>query len=150
MPLQGYEAKEPPVADIETTFAIARTEQDPQRFSILFQCDVPGKSKKPNVPYRCTIALSGDFRSMRKLKPTAIPAGVVNNALTILYGVARGIVGQATAAAPAGKFVLPAVTFDSLVLAATKDPDTTVVLDEWLQAVLEAEKNNTSTRAKDR
>ncbi len=54
---------------------------------------------------------------------------IVVNALTQLYGVSRGIVGQATAGGINDRFVLPSVTFDDLVRKGADDPASNIISD---------------------
>jgi preprotein translocase subunit SecB len=46
------------------------------------------------------------------------------NGLSILYGVARGVVAQATANCPHGKFILPSVNFIELMKSKAKESRT--------------------------
>lgn len=71
--------------------------------------------EKANLPYTVAIRIAGVFQAARELKPLELESELVINALTILYGVARGHVAQSTGVGMYGKLVLPAVSFADLV-----------------------------------
>lgn len=71
--------------------------------------------EKPNLPYDVSIRIAGVFQAARELRPLETESELVVNALTILYGVARGHVAQSTGVGMYGKLVLPAVSFADLV-----------------------------------
>ena len=150
IPTAEYRADVPQTAQITTTFNVARHQSENQRFALGMSCRFFADAAEHNLPYTTQIVLSGEFYSLLKLQPNRLPMRVANNALMILYGIARGIVGQATAGGVNGRFVLPSVAFDELVMEATRNPTSGVVLDETAAAAATsgrpAKKQTKSTR----
>ncbi|MHB0970964.1 MAG: hypothetical protein ACYC7A_20110 [Thermoanaerobaculia bacterium] len=101
------------------TFAAQRPEGDDStgEFRAFLDLTFTAGTEESNVPYDVRIAVLAYFQTPIDMGPdrTKMPARVINNALMIIYGIARGIVGQATAANAHGQFVLPAMTFDRLI-----------------------------------
>jgi preprotein translocase subunit SecB len=124
-----YDPSVPLFSQIEVQFAANAEAGADHRFGVALRLKLhdEGLPRPANMPYWLTIHLSGVFDTRGTVAPTAIPAPLVHNALTLLYGVARGIVGDATSNFPRGRIVLPSVTFDSLVEKAQRDPATPVV-----------------------
>jgi preprotein translocase subunit SecB len=63
------------------------------------------------APYRATLRLDTYFEVDPGLPPDKMKQMLWYNGLSIAYGIARGIIGQATAQGSHAKFVLPAVNF---------------------------------------
>jgi preprotein translocase subunit SecB len=120
----------PHTAQISTTFLIARHPEDVQRFGIEFSCRLFKENDGENIPYQTDFSIIGEFASAQRLAPEGVPARVANNALMILYGIARGVVAQLTATGVYGAFVIPAITFDELIQKAISTGETGVVPDE--------------------
>ena len=66
-------------------------------------------------PYYVFVAIRGFFSFNKREDPETTAKMISLNGLSMLYGVARGIVGQATAACPHGKFILPSMNFVELL-----------------------------------
>lgn len=147
-PVVAYRPDQRQEAQIETTFSVARADADPQRFGLVLSCRFYTATDDQNLPYETEFALLGEFWSLQELREGAIPARVANNALMLLYGVARGIVGQATAGGVHGRFVLPTVVFDELVDRATSDPNSGVAADPAPATNQDSSKDGTTRRAK--
>lgn len=125
-PDTNFDRSRPQRAQIEATFGVSRHESATQQFLIAFSCRLFRTTAEDNLPYAVEFGLTGEFLAAQKLEPDGIPARAVNNALSLLYGVARGIIGQATAGSVNGRFVLPTVTFDDLVAEAAAKADSQV------------------------
>ena len=65
--------------------------------------------------YYVFLKISGFFGFAKGTDEETMQKMISLNAPVMLYGVARGVVAQATANGPYGKFVLPAVNFVELV-----------------------------------
>jgi hypothetical protein len=130
---EAFDADRPGRAQIDASFAVHRHISEPQKFMISLVCRVFRSTKHEdqpvNLPYRVEIGLTGEFFSAVPLAPDGIEGRVVNNALSLLYGVGRGIVGQATGGGVNGRFVLPTITFDSLIEQAAMNPESQVKAD---------------------
>lgn len=66
-------------------------------------------------PYYIFLAIRGFFSFNKREDPETTAKMISLNGLSMLYGVARGIVGQATASCPHGRFILPSVNFIELL-----------------------------------
>ncbi len=129
-PDQAFDRGRPQSAQIETTFGISRHESERQKFLVVFTCHLFRTDENANLPYEVEVGLHGEFYSNLQLGSDGVPARAVLNALSLLYGVGRGIVGQATGGGVNGRFVLPTVTFDELVYQAINNPESQVTADE--------------------
>nr|MDP9360952.1 protein-export chaperone SecB [Acidobacteriota bacterium] len=67
------------------------------------------------VPYSINLDIVGYFLFAAGTSEDLMFRMIYANGASILYGVARGFVGQATGAAKYGQFVLPAVNFVELM-----------------------------------
>ena len=63
------------------------------------------------APYRIRIKTQTVLEFISSFPEKDIPRLLGPNGLSMAYGVARGIVGQATGIAPHGKFILPTLNF---------------------------------------
>lgn len=129
-PREGiYDPNIPVLCQVELGFAAAADESAEHSFRVALRVRLhaDGLARPANLPYFVTINLQGAFDTPVRIAPTAIPASLVLNALMILYGVARGIVGDATNNFAHGRVVLPSVSFDSIVEKASRDSSTPVV-----------------------
>jgi preprotein translocase subunit SecB len=111
---------------VETGFRADRDPTHDRRFGIRLSLRYHGdRMTDANLPYHVRIMLEGYFECPLAFEGQ-VPKNVILNALMILYGIARGIIGQTTASAVNGKFVLPSLAFDDLVNRAESTPDRTV------------------------
>jgi hypothetical protein len=142
----GFDPRRPERAQIEASFGVHRHTEDSRRFMVSLVARILRSAEVDdspfNVPYAVQIGLSGEFLCAQDQTPEGIEARVVNNALSLLYGVGRGIVGQATGGGVNGRFVLPTINFDALVRKATLNPESQVRAD----SPVAARKKSTSIR----
>ena len=81
-------------------------------FMILMSIKAGNLSKETmNSPYAVRLTIRGFFSFFPGTPEEVIDKTIGLNGLSILYGVARGVVAQATANGPHGKFLLPTVNF---------------------------------------
>jgi preprotein translocase subunit SecB len=101
--------------DIAVSFDLKRKGREPQ-FMISMTIEV-NKAKKafPLGPYYVLLNLGGIFSFPEGTEEATMMRMLGVNGTSILYGVARGVVGQATATCRHGKFVLPTVNFVELI-----------------------------------
>lgn len=135
-----YRAGEALQASVRSTYRIGRIDESPERFGIFLTLEYFASKESENIPYDLTIGLSGDFASFARLDADAVPETMVVNALAMLYGVARGIVGQTTAKAAHGSFTLPAITFYDLVADSLQNDRPGVISDDEYNRRREAER----------
>lgn len=70
---------------------------------------------RPDAPYHIRITVLGVFRTSDTPNDATTEQLVVGNAAPILYGIARGVVGQATSQGLHGRYVLATVNFVELM-----------------------------------
>jgi len=128
-PTPSYEPDLPVICNVNVAFSIERQQENNQFFRVraMFKFEPTESEDLPtNLPYKAAIAATGYF-----VTPIPLPVGdnisaaIATNALLILYGTCRGIVGTATASGERGKLVIPTVAFDDIV---RKAPN--VIFDE--------------------
>lgn len=101
---------------LSVDFDIKRSGETPLDFMIILKVDVnPLDEDFERGDYRIHLKLSGFFSFAEGTSEEMINDMITYNGLSILYGVARGSVADATATSWHGKFVLPAVNFVELV-----------------------------------
>jgi preprotein translocase subunit SecB len=93
-----------------------RKAPDAPEFLITMTVDVnKDEAAFRKAPYRIGLAVSGYFGFPKGTDEEIIQKMIGPNGLSILYGIARGTVAQATACSRHGKFILPAVNFIELL-----------------------------------
>lgn len=102
--------------DPKTTVAFAHTSArhvtDPRQIRVELRVRIaPEDNDAKKKPYWIEIAIAGYFTSREDKPEGEVPAALVENALTILYGIARGTVSSVTGSGSHGKFLLPTVAF---------------------------------------
>lgn len=97
-------------------FDIKRSGDDPLNFMITLVVDINHDDKAfERSDYRIHLKLSGFFSFTEGTDEAMINAMIAQNGLSMLYGVARGTVADATATSWHGKLVLPGVNFIELI-----------------------------------
>lgn len=101
---------------LSVDFDIKRSGETPLDFMVTLVVDVNLRDEDfEQGTYRIHLKLSGFFSFEAGTSEEMINGMIAHNGLSILYGVARGTVADATASSWHGKFVLPAVNFIELV-----------------------------------
>src|SRR5438045_7375498 len=107
LPREDYKPEEPVKCQVETGFRADRDPSHDRRFGIRLSLRYHSEHMaEANLPYGLTIVVEGYFEYPFAFEGP-VPKNLILNALMILYGIARGVVAQLTAAAVNGKFVLP-------------------------------------------
>jgi len=97
-------------------FDIKRSPENPLNFMISLVVDVnPRDEDLERSNYRIHLKLSGFFSFDKGVNEEMINGMIYHNGLSMLYGVARGTVADATATSWHGKLVLPGVNFIELI-----------------------------------
>jgi preprotein translocase subunit SecB len=94
-------------------FDFYRKDEADTRFLVKFSVEIGEGDTR--LPYHIRLLLYASFDASNDANQTLIDQLVAANAAPILYGIARGIVGQTTAQAIHGRFVLPTVNFIELM-----------------------------------
>ena len=101
----------------ETNVAFNIKRKGSERLFRIYMTVQVGKLKKVTItnPYHISLKLTGYFRFLEDTDEETISKMISLNGSSILYGVARGVVAQATANCMYGKFILPAINFVELL-----------------------------------
>lgn len=112
-----YDHSRESAGDLTVDFDIAERVDDALSYRLAMNIRVAeaGYMSETNAPYTIAMRIVGYFL-FAEGTPDETKARMLNlNGASILYGVARGFVGQATGASTHGQFVLPAVNFVQLL-----------------------------------
>jgi preprotein translocase subunit SecB len=119
-----FEKKDWNEGAIAISFDIKRKEMEPN-FMIPMAIKLNhAKKDSLNAPYQIILRITGFFSFPKGTDEETIHKMIGLNGLSILYGVARGVVAQATANCPHGKFILPSVNFIELMKSKAKESRT--------------------------
>lgn len=115
--LSEYDHERPTSSAIGVNFTIDQHEEDPLEFRIEMRLQVAetGYSADINAPYSISLTIVGYFTFAEGTENDVMQRMIHLNGLSILYGIARGFVGQATGAGRYAQYVLPTVNFISLL-----------------------------------
>lgn len=101
---------------IGVDFDIKSKHGDPLSYAIFMTLSVNGKDEElENAEYRIALRIAGYFHFEKETPKEMIGKLIAPNGLAMLYGVARGVVAQATANGRHGKFVLPSLNFIEII-----------------------------------
>lgn len=101
---------------IDLDFDISRNADKPLDFMISMRVDVnPREEDFKKCDYRIHLKLTGFFSFVDGTTEDRIGSLIATNGLSMLYGVARGFVGNATATSWHGKFVLPSLNLIEII-----------------------------------
>jgi len=109
-------------------FDFFRNDASEPRFLVRLTVDL-GEESGRSLPYQIHLAVFAAFDATNDSNNTLIEQLVATNAAPILYGIARGIIGQATAQAIHGPYVLPTVNFIELAKKKVQATTQTAELD---------------------
>lgn len=101
---------------IDPDFDISRNSDNPLDFMISMTVDInPREEDFQKCDYRIHLKLTGFFSFIDGTKEETISNMIAPNGLAMLYGVARGVVADATAISWHGKFVLPSMNLTEVI-----------------------------------
>ena len=111
----AYKAKESYEGEVKISYNIKR--KGPE---LLFRIDMTAQVGSPKkmasaYPYYSSISLTGLFKFLEETDEDTIAKMIHLNGLSILYGIARGIVSQATSTCTYGKYILPTINFIEVI-----------------------------------
>lgn len=121
--LDTYDADEPLVGSVGFGLRYVRIDE-PNMWTLHMQLKVNTPPPAPeadddlNAPYYVTLVIAGQFRFSADVPDDVKHRMLVTNAPAMLYGVARGLLGQATSSARHGRMVLPSMNFVELAKSA--------------------------------
>jgi preprotein translocase subunit SecB len=120
--LDGYDVERKIAATFNIDFDHEQDENDARNFRIVMKINFAehGYVTEENAPYSIRLTLTGYFTFVDGTSQETMVRMIQVNGSSILFGIARGFVGQATGASRHRQFVLPAVNFIELVNARTK------------------------------
>ena len=99
--------------EIDVDYGVFAHPDDRLRFQVAMSIAIENLEGK-NEPYSLQLELYGYFRFKADTAEEVVKKMMFSNAVPILYGIARGYVGQATATAMNGPLVLPSYNFVAL------------------------------------
>ncbi len=101
---------------IDLDFDISRNPDNPLDFMISMRVDInPREEDFQKCDYRIHLKLSGFFSFVEGTEDETIRNMIAPNGLSMLYGVARGVVASATALSWHGKSVLPSMNLIEII-----------------------------------
>ena len=109
----GYDNDKPSVGGVDVDFDVYPHPEEPRRFHVSMSIDIAG-DETSNEPYALHLQLSGFFSFKPESTEETVTKMLFSNAVPILYGIARGCVGQVTGNALNGALMLPAFNFVEL------------------------------------
>src|SRR4051812_44740071 len=98
---------------IDVEFQVQKDEVTPRvyRIDMRIQLAAGGYTAEENTPYAVDLKMVGYLTFAAATSQDVMNRMIFINGPAILFGIARGIVGQATGASKHGQFVLPTVNF---------------------------------------
>jgi preprotein translocase subunit SecB len=113
---ESYDGKDGHEANFDVDFAVARSSDGQPRFEVRLFVEVNNKEDFfSKAPYRMDLCVTGYFHFPEGTDENDINKLIVPNGLSILYGVARGLVSQQTGVGRFGRFILPSMNFIKLI-----------------------------------
>lgn len=127
---EDFKPQKPLLSQIGTDLMVGHVDDQPTMFLVRLglRFHTEGVEERANLPYDLSIAVRGFFQAPHPITPLEIPAPLVLNAVSILYGIARGHVGQTTGTFPHGPMTLPAATFVDLIERAARTEGTGIAI----------------------
>jgi preprotein translocase subunit SecB len=116
----GYTRKDVQEGQLSFNFDIKQQTEKPL-FMICMQVGTLPKEgstqEDPGYPYTFSVKISGYFSFAPEADKETMNRMIGPNGLSMLYGVARGLVAQITANGRHGKFVMPSMNFIEIIKA---------------------------------
>ncbi|HUP61399.1 MAG TPA: protein-export chaperone SecB [Thermoanaerobaculia bacterium] len=109
----SYVDEKDSTGEVAVDFAVFPHPEDSLRFQIAMSINIEHAEDR-NEPYSLELELYGFFRFKPDTSKDIVNKMLFSNAAPILYGIARGYVGQATATAMHGPLMLPSYNFVAL------------------------------------
>lgn len=117
-----YKPEQTSSGEIDVDFQVQKDEVKPNVFRIdmRIQLAASGYTPDENTPYSIDLTIVGYLSFASATSEEVMNRMIFINGPAILFGIARGIVGQATGASKHGQFVLPTVNFVAMEKERTK------------------------------
>jgi preprotein translocase subunit SecB len=111
--LREYDPSQKTASAIDVDFDVQQDEASTRdyRISMRIQLAANGYTAEENAPYTVDMTIIGYFTFAEGTTEDVSQKMIYINGPAILFGIARGITGQATGASRHGQFVLPTVNF---------------------------------------
>lgn len=103
-----------PSGEIAVDYIVFTHPEDSLRFQVAMSIDIATSEATKNEPYSLHLDLYGFFRFKLDTEEEIVQKMLFSNAVPMLFGIARGCVGQATATAFNGPLMLPPYNFVEL------------------------------------
>lgn len=105
---------------VNVDYQVMQHKQDSRRFRLNLNVTVRPANAKAKSGWNIDADIHGDFTFPEDFEETLIPTAIRVNGSSILFGTLRGQIANATGSFPPGKFVLPAVAMQDIVMAKEK------------------------------
>ncbi len=93
-----------------------RGDKAPRSFMISMIIEISkSKDARANYPYFLYLKIDGFFVFSEKADEATMQKMIGLNGVSVLFGIARGVVAQATANGAHGKFILPTINFVEMI-----------------------------------
>lgn len=111
--LREYDPSRKTSSVIDVNFDVQQDEEIAQdyRLGMRIRLAANGYTAEENAPYAVDLTIVGYFTLAEGIADDVRHRMIFLNAPSILFGIARGLAGQATGASKHGQFVLPTVNF---------------------------------------
>jgi preprotein translocase subunit SecB len=107
-----YDPEQASTGELVVDFEVAPHPEEPYRFQVAMSVGVSlDEERTNNEPYSLHLVLNGYFSFKPDTTAETMHKMMFSNAVPIVYGIARGCVGQVTASAFNGPLMLPAYNF---------------------------------------
>lgn len=105
---------------VSVDYHVLQHKEDSRRFRLKLTVKVKNADVKSKVGWIIDSEMHGEFLFPEEFEERHIPVAIRVNGGSILYGILRGQIASATGSFPPGKFVLPAVAMQDIVMAREK------------------------------
>jgi preprotein translocase subunit SecB len=109
-----FDDDKPATGELDVDYDVLLHPDDPLRFQVGLSVAVGFDEQRTNEPYSLLVVIHGFFRFMEGTDDETKSRMMFSNAVPIMYGIARGCVGQATGTGFYGPLMLPPFNFVKL------------------------------------
>ncbi len=106
---------------LDIGLSFKRKHKEPRSFMISMVIEISkSKDAGANYPYYVYLRIDGFFEFSEKADEETMQKMISLNGVSVLFGIARGVVAQVTANGAHGKFILPTINFVEMIKSGKK------------------------------